>query len=145
MSVTLAAQDVTVPAEAAAARVIAELDRVCGRRDTLAAEIEEAFLTHPFGELLAATPGIGPRTGARIPAETGDGSAFANGSKLAAYAGLAPVTCPSNTTKASEARSRHGTTGSKRHVPGRLRSGPARPSHRQRLNSKGFRSEPNGS
>ena len=31
-------------------------------------------------------PGIGPRTGARILAEIGDGSAFANGSKLAAYA-----------------------------------------------------------
>jgi transposase len=53
----------------------------------LAAEIEEAFLAHPFGELLASMPGIGPRTGARILAEIGDGSAFRDGSKLAAYAG----------------------------------------------------------
>jgi len=69
------------------AELAAELDRVYSRRDALAAEIEEAFLAHPFGELLATMPGIGPRTGARILAEIGDGSAFANGSKLAAYAG----------------------------------------------------------
>jgi transposase len=108
----LAAQDVTVPAEAATGRVIAELaaelDRVCARRDALATEIEEAFLSHPFGELLASLPGIGPRTGARILAEIGDGSAFRDGSKLAAYAGLAPVTRQSGTSLAAETRSRRG-------------------------------------
>ena len=30
------------------AELAAELDRVCARRDTLAAEIEEAFLCPPF-------------------------------------------------------------------------------------------------
>jgi transposase len=108
----LAAQDVTVPAEAAIGRVIAELaaelDRVCDRRDALAAEIEEAFLSHPCGELLASMPGIGPRTGARILAEIGDGSAFANGSKLAAYAGLAPVARQSGTSLNAAARSQRG-------------------------------------
>jgi hypothetical protein len=68
IAAVLAAQDVTVPAEAATGRVIselaAELDRVTGRRDALAGEIEEAFLSHPSGELLASMPGIGPRTGA---------------------------------------------------------------------------------
>lgn len=112
IAAALAAQDVTVPAEAATGRVIAELaaelDRVCARRDALAAEIEEAFLAHPFGELLASMPGIGPRTGARILAEIGDGSAFATGSKLAAYAGLAPVTRQSGTSLAGETRSRRG-------------------------------------
>jgi transposase len=112
IAAALAAQDVTVPAEAATGRVItelaAELDRVCARRDALAAEIEEAFLAHPFGELLASMPGIGPRTGARILAEIGDGSAFATGSKLAAYAGLAPVTRQSGTSLAGESRSRRG-------------------------------------
>jgi transposase len=98
IAAALAAQDVTVPA--------AELDRICARREALAAEIDEAFLSHPFGELLATMPGIGPRTGARILAEIGDGSAFANGSKLAAYAGLAPVTRQSGTTLAGETRSR---------------------------------------
>jgi len=112
VTAAIAAQDVTVPAEAATGRVIAELaaelDRVCSRRDTLAAEIEEAFLSHPFGELLASMPGIGPRTGARILAEIGDGSAFRDGSKLAAYAGLAPVTRQSGTSLNGESRSLRG-------------------------------------
>jgi transposase len=112
VTAAIGAQDVTVPAETATGRVIAELaaelDRVCARRDALAAEIEETFLAHPFGELLASLPGIGPRTGARILAEIGDGSAFADGSKLAAYAGLAPVTRQSGTSLAAETRSRRG-------------------------------------
>ena len=53
-------------------------------------------------------PGIGPRTGARILAEIGDGSAFADGSKLAAYAGLAPVTRQSGKSLNGESRSRRG-------------------------------------
>jgi transposase len=112
IAAVLAAQDLTVPAEAATGRVIselaAELDRVTARRDALAAEIEEAFLSHPSGELLASMPGIGPRTGARILAEVGDGSAFASGNKLAAYAGLAPVTRQSGTSLNGESRSRRG-------------------------------------
>jgi hypothetical protein len=41
----------------------------------LAADIEEVFLAHPFGELLSTLPGIGPRTGSRIVAEISDGPA----------------------------------------------------------------------
>jgi transposase len=112
IAAALAAQDVTVAAESATGRVIAELagelDRVSARRDALAGEIEEAFLSHPSGELLASMPGIGPRTGARILAEIGDGSAFRDGSKLAAYAGLAPVTRQSGTSLNGESRSRRG-------------------------------------
>ena len=108
----LAAQDVTVPAEAATGRVITELadelDRVFTRRDALEKEIEAVFLAHPFGEILASLPGIGPRTGARILAEIGDGSGFASGAKLAAYAGLAPVTRQSGTSLNAETRSRRG-------------------------------------
>jgi len=108
----LASQDVTMPAERATGRVISELaselDRVFQRRDALAQEIEEAFLAHPFGEILASLPGIGPRTGARILAEIGDGTGFASGAKLAAYAGLAPVTRQSGTSLNAETRSRRG-------------------------------------
>ncbi len=108
----LYAQDVTMPAEKATGRVIAELaaelDRVFQRRGALEKEIEEAFLAHPFGEILASMPGIGPRTGARILAEIGDGSGFASGAKLAAYAGLAPVTRQSGTSISGESRSRRG-------------------------------------
>ena len=57
---------------------------------------------------MASMPGIGPRAGAWILAEIGDGPAFATGSKLAAYAGLAPVTRQSGTSLAGETRSRRG-------------------------------------
>ncbi len=108
----LGAQSVTLSAEAAVGRVISEvaveLDRLHTRRDTLAAEIEEVFLAHPFGQVLVTLPGIGPRTGARILAEIGDGTRFADGSKLASYAGLAPVTRQSGTSIRGESQSRRG-------------------------------------
>jgi transposase len=108
----LDAQSVTVPAEATIGRVIAELavelDRVFARRDLLAGEIEEAFLAHPFGELLSSLPGIGPRTGSRILAEIGDGTRFASGDKLASYAGLAPVSHQSGKSLDRESKSRRG-------------------------------------
>jgi transposase len=108
----LDAQTVTVPAETTIGRVITELvvelDRVSARRDALAGEIEEAFLAHPFGELLSSMPGIGPRTGSRILAEVGDGARFADGDKLASYAGLAPVTRQSGKTVNGESKSRRG-------------------------------------
>lgn len=108
----LDAQTVTMPAEAAVGRVIAELavelDRIHTRRDALATEIEEVFLAHPFGQVLVTLPGIGPRTGARILAEIGDGTRFANGSKLASDAGLAPVTRQSGTSIRGESQSRRG-------------------------------------
>jgi transposase len=112
VTAALDAQSVTVPAEATLGRVIAELagelDRVFARRDTLAAEIEEAFLAHPFGELLSSMPGIGPRIGSRILAEIGDGTRFADGDKLASYAGLAPVTRQSGKSLNGESKSRRG-------------------------------------
>jgi transposase len=105
-------QTVTVPAEETIGRVIAELavelDRIRQRRDRLEAEIEKAFLAHPLGQVLITMPGIGVRTGARILTEIDDGSAFATGSKLAAYAGLAPVTRQSGKTINGEHRSRRG-------------------------------------
>ena len=108
----LDAQTVTMPAEAAVGRVIAELavelDRIHTRRDALAAEIEEVFMAHPFGQVLVTLPGIGPRTGARILAEIGDGPRFTSGSKLASYAGLAPVTRQSGISIRGESQSRRG-------------------------------------
>jgi transposase len=102
----LDAQSVTVPAEEATGRVIAELagelDRVLTRRDALAGEIEEVFLAHPFGELLSTLPGIGPRTGSRILAEIGDGTRFADGARMA------PVTRQSGKSANGESQSRRG-------------------------------------
>ena len=91
----LDAQSLTVAAEAAwgdaVSELAADLDRICERRDRLADDIEAAFLAHPLGKVLASMCGFGPRTGARTLAEIGDPHRFADGSRLAAYAGLAPV------------------------------------------------------
>ncbi len=108
----LAAQTVVVPGSVAMGRVIAEvateLERAQQRRERLGAEIEELFEAHPFGRILGSLPGVGPRTGARMLAEIGDSSRFANGSRLASYAGLAPVTRQSGSSIRGQTRSRRG-------------------------------------
>lgn len=91
----LEAQTVTLPAETTWGEVITnlitDLERTQTRRRQLTAKIEEAFLDHPLGQVLNTLPGFGPRTGARTLAEIGNPYRFKNGSRLAAYAGLAPV------------------------------------------------------
>ena len=108
----LDAQTVVVPGSVAMGRVIAEvateLDRTQQRRERLGAEIGELFEAHPFGLILGSLPGVGPRTGARMLAEIGDISRFANGSRLASYAGLAPVTRQSGSSIRGQTRSRRG-------------------------------------
>jgi transposase len=91
----LDAQTITLPAEDTWGEVIADLlgdlERISTRRGELATQIEEAFLSHPLGQVLVTLCGFGPRTGARTLAEIGDPARFANGSRLAAYAGLSPT------------------------------------------------------
>ena len=91
----LDAQHITVTAEATWGHTISELaadlDRVCARRDQLTGDIAEAFMAHPLGKVLNSLCGFGPRTGARTLAEIGDPHRFADGGRLASYAGLAPV------------------------------------------------------
>ena len=91
----LAAQTITVTAEATWGHTItdlaADLDRICARRDLLTGDIAEAFMEHPLGKVLNSLCGFGPRTGARTLAEIGDPHRFADGGRLASYAGLAPV------------------------------------------------------
>ena len=121
----LDAQTLTLPAEATFGRVIADLavevDRPHSRRNELADEIEEVLLAHPFGKLLITMSGIGPRTGSRILAEIGDGSRFANGSKLAAYAGLAPVPTVRQLTAVRVQEPTRQPPAEERHVPRRIR------------------------
>lgn len=91
----LDAQSLVLPAEETWGEVISDLvgdlDRIQARRDELAARIEGVFLSHPLGQLLVSIPGFGTRTGSRTLAEIGDPNRFANGSRLASYAGLAPT------------------------------------------------------
>lgn len=108
----LAAQTVTVPAEPRLGQIIAELagelDRLDARRERLVGQIEAVFRSHPLGPVLMSLPGVGPRTGAKILVEVGDGSRFASGAQLASFAGLAPVTRQSGTSIHGERRSRRG-------------------------------------
>lgn len=91
----LDAQTITLPAEDTWGEVVADLlgdlERISTRRGELATQIEETFLSHPLGQVLVTLCGFGPRTGARTLAEIGDPTRFADGSRLAAYAGLSPT------------------------------------------------------
>jgi transposase len=108
----LAAQTVTVPAEATLGRVISdlarELTRLATARERLATEIEAVFERHPLAPVLLSIPGIGARTGSRILTEIGDVTRFPSPGHLAAYAGLAPVTRQSGRSIRGEHRSRRG-------------------------------------
>ena len=115
---SLDAQSVTVTAEATWCDTItelaADLDRICERRDQLATTIEDAFMDHPLGKVLASLCGFGPRTGARTLAEIGDPTdRFADGGRLAAYAGLAPVDWQSLAAAPRSANPEAATTASK--------------------------------
>lgn len=108
----LDAQTVTLPAEATWGEVIADLardlDRIHTRRGELAEQIEAVFLKHPLGLVLVTLCGFGPRTGSRTLAEIGDPHRFADGGRLAAYAGLAPVDRRSGRSINSTTRARAG-------------------------------------
>jgi transposase len=108
----LDAQSITLPAESTWGSVIADLagdlDRVHTRRIALADEIEKLFLRHPLAAVLVTLCGFGPRTGARTLAEIGDPRRFANGGRLAAYAGLAPVDRRSGRSINTTSRARSG-------------------------------------
>lgn len=108
----LGAQTVTVQGERRIGEIVAdlarELERLDARRSRVLAQIDEVFQSHPLGPVLMTLPGVGPRTGAKILAEIGDGARFASGAQLASYAGLAPVTRQSGTSIRGEKRSRRG-------------------------------------
>jgi Transposase IS116/IS110/IS902 family len=107
----LDAQTVTVPAEATIGRVIAELVVELDRASP-GAPLSPARSRRPSSPTLSVSccrPCRGSvRTGSRILAEIGDGSRFANGDKLASYAGLAPVTRQSGKSINGESQSRRG-------------------------------------
>lgn len=98
----LDAQTVVLPAEETWGQVVgellADLDRIQTQRLRLAAQIEEAFLAHPLGQVLVTLCGFGPRTGARTLAEIGEPTRFKDGSRLASYAGLSPTDWRSGTS-----------------------------------------------
>ncbi|WP_079408323.1 IS110 family transposase [Streptomyces sp. 3211] len=73
--------------------LLRQLEAVCIAADELAEAAEASFRQHPDAEILLSFPGLGPQTGARVPAEIGDDrNRFADARSLKAYAGSAPIT-----------------------------------------------------
>lgn len=108
----LDAQTVTLPAEDRWGQIItdlaSDLERIHTQRRALEADIEEVFLKHPLGKVLVSLCGFGTRTGARTLAEIGDPHRFANGGRLAAYAGFTPVDRQSGTSIRGASKNRAG-------------------------------------
>jgi hypothetical protein len=73
--------------------LLRQLDAACAAAADLEQAVIESFNQHPDAEIITSFPGLGPLTGARVLAETGDDrSRFAGAKGLKAYAGAAPVT-----------------------------------------------------
>lgn len=110
--VALDAQTLVLPGETTWGEIISglikDIERINAQRIALATQIEETFLAHPLGKVLVTLCGFGPRTGARTLAEIGDPARFANGGRLAAYAGLAPIDRRSGKSINNSSASRRG-------------------------------------
>ena len=73
--------------------LLRQLDAACASADDLEHAATESFNQHPDAGIITSFPGLGPLTGARVLAETGDDrSRFQDAKGLKAYAGAAPIT-----------------------------------------------------
>jgi transposase len=80
--------------------LLRQLDAACASADDLEAAAIESFNLHPDAGIITSFPGLGPLTGARVLAETGDDrSRFNDARGLKAYAGAAPITRASGKSK----------------------------------------------
>lgn len=81
--------------------LLRHLDAACASADDLEQAAVSSFNQHPDAGIITSFPGLGPLTGARVLAETGDDrSRFADARGLKAHAGAAPVTRASGKTLA---------------------------------------------
>jgi transposase len=81
--------------------LLRQLDAACAAAADLEQAAIESFNQHPDAGIITSFPGLGPLTGARVLAETGDDrSRFADAKGLKAYAGAAPITRASGKTTA---------------------------------------------
>ncbi|GAA1859504.1 IS110 family transposase [Pseudonocardia ailaonensis] len=89
-SLALPGESVTAPLIARLARQLLDLDRETKDLDKL---LGARFVEHPQAEIITSIDGFGPILGAELLADTGGNlvAAFGTSSRLAAYAGLAPV------------------------------------------------------
>jgi transposase len=81
--------------------LLGQLDAGCAAAADLEQAVIESFNQHPDAGIITSFPGLGPLTGARVLAETGDDrSRFTDAKGLKAYAGAAPITRASGKTRA---------------------------------------------
>lgn len=97
------------PVEEALALTAQTLIGILHQMHTSIGRLEEAldiaFTDHPASKIMEKVPGLGPVTGARILAETGDDpDRFTSAANLRAYAGTAPVTRASGRSRYVKAR-----------------------------------------
>lgn len=91
-----ASQTITLPGEATCAQLIKRLTRQLLSLDReikdLDKQLTDRFRAHPQAAIIESLPGMGPILGAEFLAITGgDLAAFGTPTRLATYAGLAPV------------------------------------------------------
>lgn len=80
--------------------VLGLFDDACRTSDQLVEQVTDAFLGHPSAGVYLSFPGCGALTGARLLAELGDDpDRFASAKGLRAYAGLAPLTWASGSSR----------------------------------------------
>ncbi len=90
-----AAQQTTLPGEAVAAQIVAELARAIldldDRIKRLEGQIRDTFREHPQAEVIESLPGFGPILGAELVVAAGDLASYTDAGHLASAAGLVPV------------------------------------------------------
>ncbi len=111
-------QSVTLPAQAVASGIVAELAKdvlaLKERIESIDEELKQRFFARPEARILASLPGMGPILGAEFLVAVGDISAFKSADRLAAYAGLVPVSRDSGKRVGKARRMRGGNKTLKR-------------------------------
>ncbi|MEH0057962.1 IS110 family transposase [Auritidibacter ignavus] len=106
----LAEQTVTVPGTATVELIIprmaAQIKELKAQRALVATEVETMVDAHPLTQVLISMPGVGIKTAATILLTAADFSSFPTPGHLATYAGIAPVTCRSETSIRGESPAR---------------------------------------
>jgi transposase len=112
------AQTIVLPgtetAAALLARMAAEILDLDTHLATATRELESCFFSYPQARIVTSLPGMGPSLGAEFLAAVGDIGRFASADRLAAYAGLAPVSRDSGKTQGRLVSSRAGNHSLKR-------------------------------
>jgi transposase len=111
-------QNVTLPAQEVASRIVAELAAevlsLKERIESIDEEIGQRFFVRPEARILVSLPGMGPILGAEFLVAVGDICAFESADRLAAYAGLVPATRDSGKRVGNRRRMRGGNKTLKR-------------------------------